>query len=62
MAVAMAAASGSNGSKAISRDVGPDDVESLSSLLGPGQYSTTGLPGEPVAPIIFNGAQMNAPS
>jgi hypothetical protein len=27
----------------------------------PGQYSTTGLPGEPVAPIIFNGAQTNAP-
>ena len=26
------------------------------------QYSTTGLPGEPVAPIIFSGAQMNAPS
>ena len=26
------------------------------------QYNTTGLPGEPVAPMIRRGAQMNAPS
>jgi hypothetical protein len=26
------------------------------------QYSTIGLPGEPVAPIILSGAQTNAPS
>ena len=31
-------------------------------LLREAQYSTIGLPGEPVAPMIRSGAQMNAPS
>ena len=49
------------------RSGGVDETRSgdpLVAALGvaPGQYSTTGLPGEPVAPIIFNGAQTNAPS